>query len=300
MKKVYFLLAMIPHIIIFAGSYAAGRSSKPDPKKVKAAAVKDTLINPTSGGYKLVWADEFNKNGPVDTNTWRYERGFVRNKEFQWYQPENVTCKNGYLIIEAKKTHYPNPLYSKADTTWKKSREFVEYTSGAIETAGKKTWKYGRFVMRARISTGMGLWPAFWTLGEKGPWPSKGEIDIMEFYKNNLLANIALGTEKPGKALWYSTRKPISTFGKDWSGKFHVWRMDWDENGISLYVDDMLLNQVKKDSLNNRNELGIKPYQQPHYILLNLAIGGQSGGDPSQTAFPNKFEVDYVRIYQKE
>ncbi len=76
--------------------------------------------------------------------------------------------------------------------------------------------------------------------------------------------------------------------------------MDWDENGISLYVDDMLLNQVKKDSLNNRNELGIKPYQQPHYILLNLAIGGQSGGDPSQTKFPNKFEVDYVRVYQKD
>ena len=299
MKKNYFLLVIIFQLLC-ASNYAAIRSIKSDSKKVKAATVKDTLINPTSGGYKLVWADEFNKNGPVDTNNWRYERGYVRNKEFQWYQPENVTCQNGYLIIEAKKTHIPNPLYSKTDTTWKKSRQFIDYTSGAIETAGKKSWKYGRFVMRARINTGMGLWPAFWTLGEKGSWPSKGEIDIMEFYKNNLLANIALGTEKPGKALWYSTRKPISTFGKDWSSKFHVWRMDWDENGISLYVDDMLLNQVKKDSLNNRNQSGIKPYQQPHYILLNLAIGGQSGGDPSQTAFPNEFEVDYVRVYQKE
>ncbi|SDT35950.1 Glycosyl hydrolases family 16 [Mucilaginibacter mallensis] len=260
---------------------------------------KDTLIDPQSNGYKLVWADEFNKNGPVDTSVWRFEKGFVRNKEYQWYQSENVRCENGYLIIEAKKTHFPNPTYNKADTNWKRQREFVDFTSGSINTAGKKSWKYGRFVMRARINTAMGLWPAFWTLGNQGQWPANGEIDIMEFYRHYLLANIAVEAE-PHKALWYSNRKDISTFkDKNWSKKFHVWRMDWDKDGIALYVDDILMNQVYMKDLYNRDKSETYPFQQPQYILLDLAIGGMQGGDPAKTSFPARFEVDYVRVYQK-
>jgi beta-glucanase (GH16 family) len=259
----------------------------------------DTLIDPQSHGYKLVWADEFNKDGSVDPQVWNFETGFVRNKEFQWYQSQNVRCENGYLIIEGKRSHNPNPLYNKADTNWKKQREFVEFTSGSINTAGKKSWKYGRFVMRARINTAMGLWPAFWTLGDKGQWPSNGEIDIMEFYRHYLLANIAVEAE-PNKALWYSNRKDISTFkDKDWATKFHVWRMDWDKDGIALYVDDMLMNEVRMTDLYNRYKSGSYPFQQPQHILLDLAIGGIQGGDPAKTAFPTRFEVDYVRVYQK-
>ncbi|WP_158989147.1 family 16 glycosylhydrolase [Mucilaginibacter sp. L196] len=260
---------------------------------------KDTLIDPQSDGYKLVWADEFNKNGPVDPKVWGFENGFVRNKEFQWYQPQNVRCENGYLIIEGKRTHYPNPLYNQVDTNWKRQRKFVEFTSGSINTSGKKSWKYGRFVMRARINTAMGLWPAFWTLGNQAQWPSNGEIDIMEYYRHDLLANIAVEA-KPHKALWYSNRKDISTFkDKNWATKFHVWRMDWDKDGIMLYVDDMLMNQVRMKDLYNRDAPGSYPFQQPQYILLNLAIGGIQGGDPSKTTFPARFEVDYVRVYQK-
>ncbi len=260
---------------------------------------KDALIDPQGDGYKLVWADEFNKTGAVDTSVWRFEKGFVRNKEYQWYLPENVRCENGYLIIEAKKTHFPNPTYNKADTNWKRQREFVDFTSGSINTRGKKSWKYGRFVMRARINTAMGLWPAFWTLGNKGQWPANGEIDIMEFYRHYLLANIAIEAE-PHKALWYSNRKDISTFKeKNWSKKFHVWRMDWDKDGIALYVDDILMNQVHMKDLYNRDKSETYPFQQPQYILLDLAIGGMQGGDPAKTSFPARFEVDYVRVYQK-
>ena len=75
--------------------------------------------------------------------------------------------------------------------------------------------------------------------------------------------------------------------------------MDWDEQQISLYVDDILLNQQPMSALYNKDGSGINPFQQPHYILLNLAIGGDNGGDPSQTDFPNRFEVDYVRVFQK-
>jgi beta-glucanase (GH16 family) len=76
--------------------------------------------------------------------------------------------------------------------------------------------------------------------------------------------------------------------------------MDWDENSIALFVDDSLMNKVELDELVNKDGTGINPFKQPHYMLLNLAIGGKSGGDPSHTKFPKRFEVDYVRVYQKE
>lgn len=250
--------------------------------------------------YKLVWADEFNNDGPVDSKNWTFETGFVRNHELQWYQNKNVWCEKGNLIIEARKVHEPNPGYVAGSNDWKKSREFIDYTSGCIKTAGKISWKYGCFILRAKINTHMGLWPAFWTLGEKGRWPSNGEIDIMEFYRQKLLANIAVGTSQPNKALWFSNTRLISSFNDaEWSDKFHTWRMDWDEENISLYVDDILLNQQPMKLLYNRDSSGINPFQQPQYILLNLAIGGDNGGDPASTDFPNRYEIDYVRVYQK-
>lgn len=253
----------------------------------------------TVGGYKLVWADEFNSNGPPNADSWGFESGFVRNNEDQWYQEQNAACYGGKLIIEAQKVYLPNPGYLPNSTNWKQKRQFIEYTSSSINTRGKHSFQYGRFVMRARISTDAGLWPAFWTLGVEKPWPSNGEIDIMEYYRNKLLANIACGTEAPNKAKWYSNTKAMSTFKTNWSKKFHIWRMDWDKTAISLYVDDLLLNRVALKDLVNQDGSQFNPFMQPHYILLNLAIGGDNGGDPSATKFPKRFEVDYVRVYQK-
>jgi beta-glucanase (GH16 family) len=255
----------------------------------------------TIGNYKLIWADEFNKEGPPDPNNWKFEQGFERNHELQWYQTENATCHKGLLVIEAKKTHLPNPDYIIGSTNWKTNRQFIEYTSSSLNTRTLHSWKYGRFVMRARIDVDSGMWPAFWTLGESKPWPSNGEIDIMEYYRNMLLANIACGTDIPFKASWYSTRKDLNTFNDpEWSKKFHIWRMDWDARAISLYVDDHLLNRVELKDLVNKDGSNFNPFMQPHYILLNLAVGGDNGGDPSKTAFPRRYEIDYVRVYQKD
>ena len=254
----------------------------------------------TAGNYKLVWADEFNQEGAPDTTNWKFEHGFVRNHELQWYQPQNAVCRKGLLIIEAKKEHLPNAGYVSGSGDWKASREFIEYTSSSMNTRSQHSWQYGRFVMRAKIDVEAGLWPAFWTLGISKPWPSNGEIDIMEYYRGKLLANIACGTAEPFKAKWYSNTKPLTSFDKNWSRKFHIWRMDWDENAISLFVDDQLLNRVALKDLVNRDGSNFNPFMQPHYILLNLALGGDNGGDPSQTKFPRRFEVDYVRVYQKK
>jgi beta-glucanase (GH16 family) len=259
------------------------------------------IIPTVQAQWKLVWADEFDKDGAVDPTVWQPEKGFVRNHEAQWFQGENAYCKGGFLIIEAKKERKKNPNYVAGSTNWKEKQEYAEYTSASIITRGKKSWQYGRFEMKARIDTRSGLWPAFWTLGNKGEWPDNGEIDIMEFYRNMLLANLAWGSAEQYKPIWNSVKKPLSSFNDpEWSNKFHIWRMDWDENSIGLYVDDVLLASQDLSKTINVRDKSIHPFRHPHYILLGMAVAGDNGGDPSKTTFPAKFEVDYVRVYQKQ
>jgi beta-glucanase (GH16 family) len=253
----------------------------------------------SSEGWKLVWSDEFDKDGPPDPAKWSYETGFVRNNELQWYQPENAWCEKGMLIIEGRREQKKNPNFEAGNANWKNSREFAEYTSASINTRGKASWKYGMFEMRARIDTRAGLWPAFWSLGIEGRWPNNGEVDIMEYYKNTLLANLIWAGQTPGRTASFTKRKPITSFADpDWSSKFHLWRMDWDENRIVITVDGEVLNESDLNQAANPD--GSNGYRQAQYILLNLAIGGNAGGDPSATKFPARFEVDYVRIYQKQ
>jgi beta-glucanase (GH16 family) len=251
-------------------------------------------------GYKLVWHDEFNNNGKPDTSNWRYEHGFVRNEEDQWYQEDNAYCKDGLLVIEGRKEAKLNPNYVATSNDWRKKRDSIHFSASSINTLKKHSWQYGRFIMRGKIDMSDGLWPAWWTLGIAKPWPANGEIDIMEYYRKMLLANIAcLGSN--GKPQWFSNRFASDSLGgKHWASQFHVWQMDWDENEIALYVDSSLLNKISLDKLVNKDGSGFQPFKQPHYMLLNLAIGGQNGGDPTNTIFPNKFEVDYVRVYQKQ
>jgi len=264
-----------------------------------------TLIGVTakaqnSGTYKLVWADEFNKDGIPDSTNWTYEKGFVRNEEAQWYQEENAFCKNGFLVIEAKRETKPNPNYIEGSKDWRKNRTQINYTSTCLISRGLQTWQYGRFEMKARIDISNGLWPAWWTLGVNGRWPANGEIDIMEYYRGKLLANIAcLDSNK--RPEWFSKVRSTDTLGgKKWASQFHVWRMDWTKDYIALFVDDQLLNKVSLYALVNKDGTGFNPFKQPHYMLLNLAIGGANGGNPDDTEFPKKFEVDYVRVYQQQ
>jgi len=248
----------------------------------------------------LVWADEFNNNGKPDATSWTHEQGFVRNEEAQWYQQDNAWCENGLLVIEGRKETRPNPGFKKESGDWRSNRENAEYTSSSIKTAGKHSWQYGRFVMRGKIDVSSGLWPAWWTLGVSGEWPSNGEIDMMEYYRGKLLANIAVGTSKKYQAEWHSNSKSIIELGgPEWVSKFHIWRMDWTEKDIALYIDEQLLIKVDMDSLYNKDGSNTHPFKQPHYMLLNLAMGGTNGGGLENTKFPNRFEVDYVRVYQK-
>ena len=271
-------------------------SKKPNP------LTPDSRRAPKIAGMKLVWADEFNAQGVPDPKFWKFEKGFERNEELQWYQEKNAVCSNGVLLIEGRKEHIANPNYQPGSRNWKTNREFAEYSSASINTRGLQQWLYGRFEIRARIDTSIGSWPAIWTLGITNPWPSNGEIDLMEFYRVNgvptILANVAWGTKQRSVAKWHTERIPYAHFttrDANWTKKFHVWRMDWTPESIKLYLDNELLNTTQLSETINPD--GTNPFTKPEYLLLNLALG-KNGGDPSTARFPITYEVDYVRVYQ--
>ena len=261
----------------------------------------EVQANNVPEGYKLVWNDEFQISGKPESEKWGYEQGFQRNNELQWYQEDNAFCENGLLVIEGRREQKSNPTFIPGSKDWKTKRKNINYTSSCLTS--KQDWKYGRFEIKARIKTEAGLWPAIWFLGVEGQWPSNGEIDLMEYYDDKILANACWATKKPFNAKWDSSKTPMAHFNNpDWDKKFHIWRMDWDKDFIKLYLDDELLNTIDlKKAINATTNFGPKePFQQNQYLLLNLAIGGQNGGDPTETAFPTRYEIDYVRIYQEE
>jgi beta-glucanase (GH16 family) len=264
--------------------------------------------------YQLVWSDEFNADGPLNLADWGYEQGFVRNRELQWYQRENAICKDGYLVIEARREQKPNPKFDPVkplpagphvERGWR-NRKTIEYTSASVTTRGKREWAYGRFEIRAKIDVRPGSWPAFWTLGTSGPWPANGEIDIMEYYRGALWFNVAwAGTPTPpgGAVTWNTKRVPLDSLANDWADHFHRWRMDWTPQSIKLYLDDALVNEQDLHETFNREPLppGALPNPFLHgraYLLLNQAIGGTNGGDPTGIEFPVRYLIDYVRVWQ--
>ena len=264
----------------------------------------DTAAPAIYPGMKLVFSEEFNYTGKPDSTIWNYENGFVRNHELQWYQRENANVSEGRLLIEGKRANFENPRYDADSKNWKKNRKTVAYTAASITTMNKKSWKFGRFEIRARIDTAMGAWPAIWLLGVNYEWPSSGEIDVLEFYRHEnkptILSNFVSGTTTRYSGKWNSSKTSLTTFtqnNKDWVQKYHVWRMDWTQDSIHLYVDNLLINKTSISETVNPD--GTQPFLQPQYILLNLALG-ENGGDPSQSKFPITFEVDYVRVYQQE
>jgi len=226
--------------------------------------------------WNLVWSDEFSEPY-ILTSNWGFEHGLVRNNEAQYYtinRTENARIEQGHLLIQARREQYSG----------------ASYTSASLISKGKRQFQYGRFEMKGRIPTDNGSWPAWWALGindASAGWPKCGEIDMMEYYRQILLENI-MDSEQH----WTSSRDPLPS---GFASQDHVWIMEWDENTITLSRDNVV--KVKYD-VNKATVGNYNPFRQPMYLILNLAIGGNSGGDPSKTVFPLNYTIDYVRVYQ--
>ena len=238
----------------------------------------------------LVWADEFDVDGAPNANIWNYDIGNGSelgipgwgNNELQYYtdRSENVVVDNGMLKITALNESFGGS----------------SYTSARINTKDLFEQKYGRFEARIQLPWGQGLWPAFWMLGANSDeviWPACGEIDIME--NRGSEPTIVNGTlHGPGYSGGESISKAFDLENDRFDTGFHVFGIEWGEGYINFYVDNVLYNQLTPDDVPGDWIFD----DQPFYIIMNVAVGGNYGGPPNQnTVFPQIMYVDYVRVY---
>lgn len=252
-----------------------------------------------SDSWKLVWSEEFDGEGLPSLEKWDYEVGFVRNQELQYYtrkRPENARLENGCLVIEGRKEIYANPAYREGATRWQQQRKTSDYTAASVITFGKASWLYGRIEVRAKLPQGKGIWPAIWMMGanrDKVGWPRCGEIDIMEFVgktPDKIYGTVHFpSTEKRhvSKGGWVLAERPFDDF--------HLYAIEWNEERIDFYFDETKYHSFAIDQAGEGED---NPFRKPHYLLINLALGGSWGGPLDDAVLPQQYLIDYVRVYE--
>jgi beta-glucanase (GH16 family) len=257
---------------------------------------------PAAEKWKLVWSDEFDREGLPDPKRWTNEVGFIRNRELQYYtagRSENARVENGHLIIEARKERFANLRY-RPGREGRRGPEFAEYTSASLTTENLAEWRYGRIEVRAKLPRGRGVWPAIWMLGSnrsEAGWPRCGEIDIMEyvgFEPDVIHANIHTGRYNHMRGTGKGDRLRVEAPYES----FHLYAIEWFPERIDFFVDDQKYFTYAKEPGAGEDAW---PFDQPFYLILNLAIGGAWGGQKGidDAIFPQRYEVDYVRVYQE-
>jgi beta-glucanase (GH16 family) len=275
---------------------------------------------PREAPWVLVWSDEFDGDR-IDTAKWDFDlgNGFFDykshtwipgwgNEELQYYtrEPENVFVKNSQLTIRAVK----------------ESLHGCGYTSARMKTRKRDgtplfTKLYGRFEFRAKVPWGKGLWPALWLLPQDdkyGGWAASGEIDVMEIVgekPHQVLNSIHFGSVYPKRSLDTHVHDlPGGSTVADW----HVYAVEWEPGEIRFYVDGVHTSTqsfwwscsktvdgagVEATRKADINEWPA-PFDQPFYIVMNVAVGGNFPGAPNPaTQFPAELVIDYVRVYDR-
>ncbi|MFK7935661.1 MAG: family 16 glycosylhydrolase [Saprospiraceae bacterium] len=257
-------------------------------------APANTQVLKSSLATQPIWVDEFDYEGLPDSTKWSYDVGDGcphicgwGNNELEFYtenEMRNARVEKGNLIIEA----HQEVLGGR------------QYTSARLVSRQKGDWKYGRIEVRAKLPTGLGTWPAIWMLPtdrKYGGWPASGEIDIMEHVGYNpdsifgtihtQAYNHMLGTQNGG-----------SVFQPKVEQAFHTYSINWTADKIDWYLDDMLYHTFK----NENNSFAEWPFDQPFHLILNVAVGGNWGGQQgvAEDIWPQRMEIDYVRVWEYE
>jgi len=240
---------------------------------------KSILVNVTVV-LSLVWSDEFDIPGAPNSSNWDYDIGTGSNgwgnNEAEYYtnRPENIIVENGLLKIIPRKENYSG----------------AQYTSARILSKGKKSFKYGRVEIRAKLPSGGGTWPALWLLGDDvstAGWPACGEIDMMEHAGNNL-NKITCALHYPG----HSGGNPDGgfTITTNATTEFHNYSIEWNASTIKFFVDTQLYYTFSNNSS--------VPFNKNFFLIINCAMGGNYGGSIDPGFVSSTFEIDYVRVFQ--
>ncbi|HLF47237.1 MAG TPA: glycoside hydrolase family 16 protein [Chitinophagaceae bacterium] len=235
------------------------------------------------------WTKRFEENFSINFNQWNTWTGGAFNNELQHYQPSNLVLSNGILSIEAKRENVTG-----ATTPFDPSVKSFEFTSGRIETkthfsAGNATPKV-RMIARVKLPTGYGMWPAFWSYGD--PWPTQGEIDILEARGN--------GPFKYQTAYWYGRRAGVNiasntegfiTSDISLAECWHVYEVIWEKNKLTYFFDGQVVVTKTGGWIPNF-------FRKSQRITLNLAIGGGFFGNPAASSIETgTMQIDWVKVF---
>lgn len=270
----------------------AGRAPPGDaPVRYPAANLQDDSYDPGSR-WQVVWADEF-EDDSLDPAKWKrqvVEAGRF-NSEWQRYtdSESNAYLAGGCLIIRAI---HEGDMHGPG-----------QYTSARLHTPPEHGWRYGKIAARIQLPYGQGIWPAFWMLGanidENGgdtPWPQSGEIDILEMYGSRDNAVVEANIHYAGKSGAHANMGAVGTRLEQgiFADNFHVFEIEWDADSIRWSVDgrQFASTPISSDEFSE--------FHEPFFILLNVAVGGESAGPVDDTTrFPQTMYVDWVRVYQE-
>jgi beta-glucanase (GH16 family) len=296
------LLVLAITTAIFSSACGGGGNGSPPVSSLpppQPTGPGNPIINEAGGipaGYRLVWSDDFDVDGLPDPGRWSYdvERNSAGwfNNELQYYgnaRLENSHVENGMLVITARR----EDLSTAGLADWGGQR----YSSARLITRDRTGWTRGFFEIRAKLPCGTGTWPAIWTLSSPphNAWPDDGEIDIMEhvgFDAGVVHGTVHTDAYNHTRNNQRSNRVTIP----DVCSEFHDFQMHWTANRITVGVDDRYYFQYSNDGSGNSEW----PFDSPQYLILNIAVGGDWGGQQGvdDAMFPVRMEVDYVRVYQ--
>lgn len=258
-------------------------------------AANNYQVDEPMPGRILVWSDEFD-GVALDRSKWSFDTSRNKvgwhNEEQQYYsadRQQNLRVQDGRLIIEARR----DPEAIRKNEDWGGQ----QYSSAKITTKGKAAFKYGFYEVRAKMPCARGTWPAIWMLPSGDhKWPEGGEIDIVEHVGSRphvVHANLHTGLFNHQLETHRGAEKPLATSCE----QFHRYQLDWTPDVITIGVDDRAYMRVRNDQPGGR---GAWPFDQPFYLILNLAMGGAWAGAKGidDAALPQTFEVDYVRVWK--